>query len=455
MARLTPAGTARWASDGAWKLFPHLAAVNRLLLHVAAGALRRLIVMLPPRHGKSELVSRFVPAWFLGNHPTKRVILAGYEHEFAASWGRKARDLLAEYGPSVFGARIHDQVAAANRWETTAGGGMTTAGVGGPITGRGADLLILDDPIKNAEEARSVSQREKVWDWYKSTAYTRLEPRGSVILVMTRWHRDDLAGRLLDAEGDRWKVLRFPAIAEKEDQLGRQPGEALWPERYPVAKLHEIKSTIEAYWWSCLYQQSPTAEGGTEWPDNYFGPDIWFSEWPVKPAIKTIALDPSKGRDAKFGDYSAFVLLARDTDGVLYCDAVLDRIPSSAIVDQGIELQRTFRADAFAVETNQFQQLLAVELVRISRERALMVPVWEIENMVNKQVRIRRLGPYLVRGGIRFKGGSPGAKLLVQQLRDFPCGDHDDGPDALEMAVRVMIECWNGRIDSRPLRVRS
>jgi predicted phage terminase large subunit-like protein len=317
---------------------------------------------------------------------------------------------------------------------------MTTAGVGGPITGRGAHLLVIDDPVKNDEEARSPTCRQKQWDWWQSVASTRLRPGGLIVIIQTRWHRDDLTGRILKHaknNGQRWRVVSLPALAGDDDPLGRAPGEALWPEMYPRDRLLRIRAGRTAYYWQALYQQNPQAEGGTEWPDSFFTDDIWFDQWPTAWRLKCVALDPSKGTDAKFGDYSAFVMLMCGRDGLVYIDADLAVRNTALIVDTALEIQREFGPDGFGVEANQFQQLLADEIERVSRERGMPLPLYTINNQVNKQVRIRRLTPFLAQKVFRFKGGSPGARLLVEQLRDFPCGDHDDGPDALEMAVRL------------------
>lgn len=177
---------------------------------------------------------------------------------------------------------------------------------------------------------------------------------------------------------------------------------------------------------------------GAEWPAEYFGPGIWFDVWPAQLTCKVMMLDPSKGRDAKSGDFRAFVFLGRDRDGHLWVDADLDRQPTPIIVEEGIEFARRFRPHAFGVEANVFQELLADDMARVSRERGVMLPLFLINNQVNKLVRIRRLGPYLQRGLLHFKAGSSGAQLLVQQLQDFPEAEHDDGPDALEGAVRLM-----------------
>lgn len=423
---------------------PHLDLLDQTLLAAidAAGnqLLDGLVVSMPPQHGKSELCSKYLPAWYLGTFPDRRVILTGYEADFAAQWGRKARDLLEERGAS-FGVRVSKRSSAVHRWDLEGrDGGMTTAGVGGPITGRGANLLIVDDPIKNDEEARSSTHRQKQWDWWQSTAQTRLRPGGLCLVVQTRWHRDDLAGRILreaETNGQRWREIRLPALAEDRDPLGRAPGDALWPDVYSQDHLLRVKASRTNYYWRALYQQDPIAEGSTEWPESFFGRSIWFEEWPASGILRVMALDPSKGKDARFGDYSAFVLLQWGRDGTLYVDADLEVRNIAVIVDTALEWSRTFRPDGFAVETNQFQELLATELLRTAQQRGIFLPLYPIDNRVSKVVRIRRLTPLLAQGRIKFKAGSAGARLLVEQLRDFPNGDHDDGPDALEMALRL------------------
>lgn len=184
---------------------------------------------------------------------------------------------------------------------------------------------------------------------------------------------------------------------------------------------------------------------GSEWPSEYFGDSIWFDEWPSTVVIKTIGVDPSKGSDGKSGDYSAIVKLGRDVDGILYCEANLERRSTEEIVSTVLEAQTKFKADGVAVESNQFQQLLAVQIQERAKNVGMPCPVIQLVNTVSKQVRIRRLGPYLAQRTIRFKSNSIGTKLLVSQLRDFPTGKHDDGPDSLEMALRVMIDLYNGR----------
>jgi len=442
---LTPGLMARHCSGGRWKMARHLSAIDAMVTDL----IRRqtdsiLLIEAPPQHGKSEFISRYLPAWYLGRYPDRRVILCSYEANFARSWGRKARDVLTEYGQDLFGVRVSQAQSAAVDWEIEGtGGGMVTAGVGGPITGRGAHLLIIDDYIKNSEQAVSEAIRENQWDWFGSTALTRCEPGSLVIVMATRWHKDDISGRIIrmaeSGDGPPVYRLRLPAIAGERDQIGRRPGEALWPERWSVEKLESKRSSMERYWWNALFQQDPTRHGRTEWPDSYFGPSIWAASLPETWESRVVAVDPSKGRDSKRGDFSAIVE-ARLVGGMVYVDAVVERLHPTAIVARTVEMATCGGAwcDAVGVEANQFQELLAPEFDRHCEAlRIPPLPLHLITNTVAKELRIGRLGPHLDRGKLRF-ADTPGARLLVKQLEEFPLGDHDDGPDALEMSLRLL-----------------
>jgi predicted phage terminase large subunit-like protein len=253
------------AAERDWSLPAHIDLIDQLLVRVAAGELKRLIVTVPVRHGKSEMCSRFFPAWLLGMRPSYRVVVAGYGAEFAEEWGEKARNLLSEHGPRFFGVGVSKDSHAKARWKVeVAGGGMFALGVGSPLTGRGANVLVIDDPFKNSEEADSPVLREKVWNWYWSTARTRLEPGGAIVILMARWHEDDLIGRLENHPEDvePWTVVNLPALAEENDALGRRPGDALWPERFSQHELEATRKGMLPRWWSALYQQRPAPEEG-------------------------------------------------------------------------------------------------------------------------------------------------------------------------------------------------
>lgn len=221
---------------------------------VERGEIKRLMVFMPPRHGKSELVSKRFPGWYLGRNPGRQFIGASYGQDLASDFGRDVRNIVgsAEYRALFPDVGLAGDSAAKNRWHTSRGGSYVAAGVGTAITGRGADILNIDDPIKDRAEADSETTRDSVWNWYTSTAYTRLMPGGAVVLTLTRWHQDDLAGRLLEAEADgadRWHVISLPAVSDA--------GAALWPDAYDLPALQRIRSAIGERDWSALYQQSP------------------------------------------------------------------------------------------------------------------------------------------------------------------------------------------------------
>lgn len=233
---------------------------------VERGEIDRLMVTMPPRHGKSEEVTIRFPAWVLGRNAKAQVITASYNSDLATDFGRKVRNVVnSPRYSNIFDTRLAVDSKAANRWNTNEGGAYVAAGVGTAVTGRGADYLIIDDPLKDRAEAESELKRNTVWDWYTSTAYTRLMPKGRVIVVQTRWHEDDLAGRLLEAVekgGDKWVCLNLPAIDGE--------GKALWPERYPVEALERIKAAIGPRDWAALYQQQPSPDDGDFFKRDWF-----------------------------------------------------------------------------------------------------------------------------------------------------------------------------------------
>lgn len=270
----SPAAFALAHGDGLWDLYPHLGIISdELVAGIERDAWDLLIVTTPPRHGKSELISRWLPAWFIVKHRLK-VGLATYEADFSASHGRATRDILNKVA-DVYDVKVRADTRSASRWELAdePKAGMWTAGVGGPITGKGGQLLIVDDPVKNSEEADSPVIREKVWNWWTSTFLTRKEPGGKIIVIMTRWHEDDLVGRLLkqvSKAGMRVKTINMPAIAEDDDYMGRKPGEALCPPRYDLAALATIRESVGSRVWSALFQQRPQRDGGSVFQRRHF-----------------------------------------------------------------------------------------------------------------------------------------------------------------------------------------
>lgn len=254
------------------------AALERFMVDVLAKKSPRLMVFMPPRHGKSELVSRYFPAWTFGNYPDISMIGSSYSNDLISRMNRDIQRIIDSpgYGDVFPGIGLSGRnirtvaqgsfLRNSDIFEIVGHKGVyRSAGVGAGITGMGADILNIDDPVKDSKEANSETVRQSVWDWYTSTAYTRLAPGGGVLLTMTRWHVDDLAGRLLEAmrkdEGDQWEIINFPAVAVA-DEKHRQTGDALHPERWPLEYLENIRQTIGEYNWTALYQQEPTIPGG-------------------------------------------------------------------------------------------------------------------------------------------------------------------------------------------------
>jgi predicted phage terminase large subunit-like protein len=449
---VTPALFAIQASQGRWKPARHLLQIDQAVIDTIRGESPPLLVIeAPPRHGKSELISKCLPAWYLGVYPEKRVMLATYEAHFARSWGRKARNLFEEVSESFFGLSLDSEVASAADWGLAGcEGGMVTAGVGGPLTGRGADLLIIDDPVKNAEEATSEIIRENVWDWWQSTASTRIEPSGCAIIIATRWHEDDLSGRLIRAsetgEGAPIRRICLPAIAEEHDDLGRVPGEALWPERWPLKSLEQRRQGHDEYWWRALYQQRPSRGARAVWPESYFGEHLWARNWPESFEIAVIAIDPARGSGT--GDDTAIVF-AGLAGNAIWVDAHLARDPIEIMARTLVDFVACQRVNRVAVESNfALDSSLQNEVYRASAEKKLAPFMMEgIINSSNKELRISRLGSFLMRRQLRFRN-SPSCRKLVHQLREFPGSKHDDGPDALELAIRELHQLRNINLET-------
>ena len=249
-----PASVAERLSRGRWQRYPHLDFLSARIKRLAYSPIY-LIVSMPPRHGKSELISHWTPVWFLRRWPHKRIILSSYGASFASDWGGEVKSSFTEHAHEL-GLTLAQDTKAKSQWRIQGfGGGMVAAGVGSSITGRGGDLLIIDDPIKSQREALSVTYRESIKQWYRSTLRTRAQPGASIILLMTRWHEDDLAGYLLneakngnsDLPHDPWEVINLPALAGSEDPLGRSEGEALWPEMYDRDALLQTREAIGSY----------------------------------------------------------------------------------------------------------------------------------------------------------------------------------------------------------------
>ncbi|MCW2922250.1 MAG: phage uncharacterized protein [Thermoleophilia bacterium] len=414
---------------------PHLQILDRALTDIAEGRNDRLIVEMPPRHGKSMEASELFPAWFLGRYPDKRIILASYGATLAKSFGRKARDLLKIYGPHVYGIEIDPAQSAAEDWGIKGRhGGMVTVGVGGGITGKGADILIIDDPVKNHEEAQSELQREKVWDWYTSTAYTRLEPDGAVIIIQTRWHEDDLAGRAQLQEDEGWRVIRMPAICDdaETDPLGRAEGEPLWPRRYHLKRLRQIAKSVGTYVWNALYQQSPVAAEGNvlkkAWWKRYEGSprdvakqcDEIIQSWDM-------AFKDSDGSDSVAGQ--VWGRRGADVYFLASVTAVLD-YPGTREAVRGM-VREWPEANAKLVEDKANGSAIIADL---KREIPGLIAV---EPQGGKMARVVAISAMVEAGNVHLpsRAVAPWIDDFIAECASFPNGKHDDQVDAMSQAL--------------------
>ncbi len=448
----------------------HHEELARKLDQVALGECPRLMVFLPPQHGKSELVSRRFPAYLLGCNPDLRLIACSHTNDLAVSMNRDVQRIITSpvYENVFSETRLSERrvgLAARMRARRTMdlfeisghGGSLRSAGVGKSIAGNPADGVIIDDPFGKREDADSAIVRQRVWDWYANDLYTRLSADGWIVLTHTRWHRDDLAGRLLrkmaDRSADRWDVLCLPAVLE-EGALAdlydrRQPGGKMWPEKvlwpqFKSAADLEIIRHQDAKAYAALYQQNPADASMAEWAPEFFGDFIWVppEKWPQEFELRVICADASKGKADKQGDYGAIVFMGIGKDRLLYVDALLDRFPLDQIVRKIVVFCDQYRPDLVGIEAEQFQELLVHEFRRQCGERfALKWPIFQMASKgIAKVARIRRLSQYVINREFRFKADSPGCRLLVNQLMDFPLGEYDDGPDALEMCTRLPLE---------------
>ena len=405
----------------------------------------RLMLFMPPRHGKSTLASVAFPAWHLGRHPDHEFISCSYSGSLAMSFSRKVRQLLREpvYKNVFEKSRLDKDSQSIESWQTTQGGGYVAAGVGGGITGKGANVLVIDDPVKNREDAESDNNRAATWDWYTSTAYTRLSPGGGILVILTRWHDDDLAGRLLkQAEdgADQWEVIRYPAIAEIDENFRKQ-GESLHPERYNVDALEQIRKAIGPRDWSALYQQNPVSDEG-----DYFSRDmIRYYEYDE---IDTAELNYYCAWDLAIGqrdrnDYSVGIVVGIDEyDNLYVVDVVRGKYDGFELVEQILDLYETWRPGIVGIERGHIEMALGPFLQKRTRERGLSEAYFKDLKVGrrDKEARARAIQGRMQQGMVYFPKDAVWTGTMVAELLRFPNGAHDDQVDALAWIGLMMTE---------------
>jgi predicted phage terminase large subunit-like protein len=401
------------------------------LADVAAGRCDRLMVLMPPGSAKSTYASRIFPAWWLLHNGGGNIVAASHTAELAAHFGRQVRNLLAEHGD---GAALARDSRAAHRFATESGGEYFATGVQGPLTGRRADLALIDDPIKSFAIADSSAARAAIWDWYRSELLTRLKPGGRIVLVMTRWHEDDLGGRLA-ASDDGWRILRLPAIAGYNDPIGRAPGEALWPEWENLAALQRKRSSAGARVWAALYQQTPApAEGALFMADKLVAVDSAPANLDCVRAWDLAASAATDGRDP---DWTVGVKLGRAADGRSY---ILDIVRLRAGPnDVAQTLIATAARDGRAVRIGLPQdpgQAGKHQVAWLTQQLAGF-PVEASPETGSKTVRATPVAAAIEAGTLLMQRAAWN-QPFVEELRSFPTGAKDDQVDALSRGFAML-----------------
>lgn len=447
-ARLSPLDLAEVCTNGTYKRAPHLELVNDALLDVAAGKIKRLMVFMPPQHGKSTLISHYGNAWWIGTFPDRPLILASYGQEWAEHWGSEVRSTMQEFGQELWGLSVRSDTKAKGRWRLDGHkGGMTSVGIGGAMTGRGSGLNVYDDPVKDQEEARSAIIQQRNVDWHDTVAKTRLAADAPEILVQTRWHEGDLAGRILEAEGHGWTVISLPALAEENDLLGREPGEALWPEMFPREYIEEVRYGVvdpetgqrrggtNAYWFAAMYQQRPSPEEGGLFPR------AWWQRYGVMPSLADqggIFIDTATD-DKKTGDYFAMATW-RTAGHDFYVENV---------VNQRLSFPDQVRAvlDARnATKRSESDPGLPVYIEEVPWALPLITTLNDLIGRVigvkpgghSKIARAMAATPFVEARNVYLPESANWVGDFIEQHAAFPNATHDDMVDTTSLALNVL-----------------
>jgi len=396
---------------------------------VASGEIKRLIINMAPRHTKSEFASNFLPAWMIGKQPDLKIIQATHNAELAVRFGRKAKTLMdSEEYKQVFNTRLREDSKAAGKWETDQGGEYYAAGVGGSITGRGADLLIIDDP-HSEQDALNMASYDRVYEWYTSGPRQRLQPGGRIILVMTRWNVADLTGKLQRAQkepkADQWEVIEFPAILPS--------GNPVWPEYWKLEELESVKASVSITKWNAQYQQNPTAEEGSIIKRE------WWKQWPkeqLPPLAHVIQSYDTAFLKKETADYSAittwgvFYPNEEEEANIILLDVVKDRFEFPELRRKAKEQYDYWEPETVIVEAKASGLPLTYEL----RKMGIPVINFTPSRGNDKHTRVNAVAP-LFEAGMVWYPDRKFAEEVIEECAAFPLGEHDDLVDSMTQAV--------------------
>lgn len=441
---------------------------------VERGEIRFLVIEAPPRHSKSVHVSQLFPAYVVGKNPDRSVIVSSYSGDLAVKHGRETRNIIVgDAYQKLFKTRLAPDSKAKGTWNTqkyvpsqqaglegvwkNAKGAYNAAGVGGSITGKGADFFVVDDSLKDRKEAESQLIRDNVHSWFKSVARTRLTPNGAMVVMGTRWHQDDLQGRLLSEDvwvdyfdflknglGDaKWVRLRLMAIAE-EAEPHRQAGEALWPDRYGLAELADIKKSLGPYEWEALYQQRPISSETQEFKPTWYKYRTHTEVEQLKRKHRLLSIDTAVSKSAS-ADFTGFCDNLIDTENYWNIKAWKLKIAPDALIEMLFSLHLLNKYDRIGIEEGMYSLVIKPFLDKAQRERGIYLPIVPLKhNSTQKEVRIRGLIPPYAAGGIYHIEGEC-SELEFEQAA-FPNGKHDDVVDATAYQTQLMEGLTGGKL---------
>lgn len=420
-----------------YKVGPHHKRLARIFEEIAAGAKKRVIVNIAPRHGKSELISYLAPAWFLGNYPHKKVIMASHTADLAVNFGRRVRNLVAadtykEIFPQI---ELQQDSKSASRWGTNFNGEYFAIGVGGALAGRGADLFIIDDPHSEQEARQGRSDVFlPAWEWFQSGPLQRLMPGGAIIVVMTRWSKLDLTGQIVNHmlrndEADQWELVEFPAILN----IGMEEETPLWPEFWPLEELNAKKMGMDPRYWQAQYMQNPTAEEGALIKREWW--EIWDKDDPPDCEFIIMSLDAAQEANNR-ADYNALttwgVFFNENTDNynIILLNSIKKRLEFPELKKLVFQEYKDWEPDAFIVEKKSNGAALYQELRRMG------LPVSEF-TPGKGQDKISRVNAVsdLFSSGIVWAPDKRWAKDVIEECNDFPSGANDDLVDSTTQAL--------------------
>jgi predicted phage terminase large subunit-like protein len=394
--------------------------------------INRLIINMPPRHTKSEFASYLLPAWMVGRNPKLKIIQATHTGELAVRFGRKAKTLIdSEEYSKIFDTTLREDSQAAGRWETAQGGEYFAAGVGGAITGRGADLLIIDDP-HSEQDAMSANAFENAYEWYTSGPRQRLQPGGQIVLVMTRWSKKDLTGILLDNQkkikGDQWDVVEFPAIMDHGSKK-----EPVWPQYWKLSELESVKATLPVGKWNAQWMQEPTSEEGAlikrEWWKKWEHEDLPDVTYVIQ-SYDTAFLKKETADYSAISTWGIFYPEEGGKPNIILLDSLKDRFEFPELRREALEQYRYWKPDMVIVE----QKASGTPLTHELRQMDIPVMTFTPSRGNDKHVRVNSCAP-LFEAGLIWAPEEQFAEEMIEECASFPYGDHDDLVDSMTMAI--------------------